>query len=135
MEAIRDTIVLTSTWNSSDLIDLFVDHYLKLGVNRIMVMDYGSNDDTIEKLKAKRNIEIEIFKLAQIKDSDSSNELLAIAQERFPNSKALFCDPDEFLVTPNMHINDLVKELSISCLLYTSPSPRDQRGSRMPSSA
>ena len=24
---------------------------------------------------------------------------------------------------------------SLSCLLYTSPSPRDQRGSRMPSSA
>ena len=24
---------------------------------------------------------------------------------------------------------------SIACLLYTSPSPRDQRGSRMPSSA
>ena len=24
---------------------------------------------------------------------------------------------------------------SIGCLLYTSPSPRDQRGSRMPSSA
>ena len=26
-------------------------------------------------------------------------------------------------------------ELDNSCLLYTSPSPRDQRGSRMPSSA
>ena len=26
-------------------------------------------------------------------------------------------------------------QLSIICLLYTSPSPRDQRGSRMPSSA
>ena len=25
--------------------------------------------------------------------------------------------------------------MAISCLLYTSPSPRDQRGSRMPSSA
>ena len=25
--------------------------------------------------------------------------------------------------------------MSIACLLYTSPSPRDQRGSRMPSSA
>ena len=25
--------------------------------------------------------------------------------------------------------------LFLSCLLYTSPSPRDQRGSRMPSSA
>ena len=32
---------------------------------------------------------------------------------------------------------DLRKELvkMINCLLYTSPSPRDQRGSRMPASA
>ena len=29
-------------------------------------------------------------------------------------------------------VADSIKE---SCLLYTSPSPRDQRGSRMPSSA
>ena len=29
----------------------------------------------------------------------------------------------------------LVWELIDNCLLYTSPSPRDQRGSRMPSSA
>ena len=27
------------------------------------------------------------------------------------------------------------KDLALICLLYTSPSPRDQRGSRMPSSA
>ena len=29
----------------------------------------------------------------------------------------------------------IVFDLLASCLLYTSPSPRDQRGSRMPSSA
>ena len=29
----------------------------------------------------------------------------------------------------------LLRGLDESCLLYTSPSPRDQRGSRMPSSA
>ena len=29
----------------------------------------------------------------------------------------------------------VIPALSLSCLLYTSPSPRDQRGSRMPSSA
>ena len=29
----------------------------------------------------------------------------------------------------------IVKDKDIDCLLYTSPSPRDQRGSRMPSSA
>ena len=30
---------------------------------------------------------------------------------------------------------DTLDELPMVCLLYTSPSPRDQRGSRMPSSA
>ena len=29
----------------------------------------------------------------------------------------------------------VIGELMECCLLYTSPSPRDQRGSRMPSSA
>ena len=28
-----------------------------------------------------------------------------------------------------------LKDMAKNCLLYTSPSPRDQRGSRMPSSA
>ena len=33
------------------------------------------------------------------------------------------------------NIRVLEQALDESCLLYTSPSPRDQRGSRMPSSA
>ena len=33
------------------------------------------------------------------------------------------------------HKNEGEKLQEYSCLLYTSPSPRDQRGSRMPSSA
>ena len=31
--------------------------------------------------------------------------------------------------------NEEIYDLNDTCLLYTSPSPRDQRGSRMPSSA
>ena len=38
-----------------------------------------------------------------------------------------------------VHAGDVIakihRETSKTCLLYTSPSPRDQRGSRMPSSA
>ena len=32
-------------------------------------------------------------------------------------------------------LRDTLSHLAETCLLYTSPSPRDQRGSRMPSSA
>ena len=32
-------------------------------------------------------------------------------------------------------VDDLIRAMVWACLLYTSPSPRDQRGSRMPSSA
>ena len=41
-----------------------------------------------------------------------------------------------YLATQNSFKSDLIFDYSFgTCLLYTSPSPRDQRGSRMPSSA
>ena len=39
-------------------------------------------------------------------------------------------DAEEFIELISKH-----NATPITCLLYTSPSPRDQRGSRMPSSA
>ena len=45
-------------------------------------------------------------------------------------SKYIYCARN------GVHIIDLVKTaLCMNCLLYTSPSPRDKRQSRMPSSA
>ena len=43
----------------------------------------------------------------------------------------------DFIFANNMEAPEggLVLPLPYTCLLYTSPSPRDQRGSRMPSSA
>ena len=38
------------------------------------------------------------------------------------------------VLRPNQR-NDILAHRALDCLLYTSPSPRDQRGSRMPSSA
>ena len=38
-------------------------------------------------------------------------------------------------VSPEQELTQEIEQQVPSCLLYTSPSPRDQRGSRMPSSA
>ena len=43
-------------------------------------------------------------------------------------------EEDAFVVTLQI-TNNTGHKLPSGCLLYTSPSPRDQRGSRMPSSA
>ena len=48
-----------------------------------------------------------------------------------------FADANSKPVLPLEHIlafTDVFSQIK-DCLLYTSPSPRDQRGSRMPSSA
>ena len=42
--------------------------------------------------------------------------------------------PEEDLVGAEERLRDFLL-FRFGCLLYTSPSPRDQRGSRMPSSA
>ena len=42
---------------------------------------------------------------------------------------------DKVKADADRRTNDRLVEMLCPCLLYTSPSPRDQRGSRMPSSA
>ena len=45
-------------------------------------------------------------------------------------------DPNwEFVAHPSIDLLGVPNGPVVVCLLYTSPSPRDQRGSRMPSSA
>ena len=44
-------------------------------------------------------------------------------------------DVPPYVVAPNKTLEDMARLRPTTCLLYTSPSPRDQRGSRMPSSA
>ena len=48
-------------------------------------------------------------------------------------------DSDGLMRPPRMEITSVLlpdgRTVIVICLLYTSPSPRDQRGSRMPSSA
>ena len=57
---------------------------------------------------------------------------VAIAAQRL-GCRVIACD--RYAGAPAMQVADVAEVLPMTCLLYTSPSPRDQRGSRMPSSA
>ena len=65
------------------------------------------------------------------------NDLLVVSGDlggAFVGLQVLEREKAVFKVNPNSQ-PDLSKYSYCICLLYTSPSPRDQRGSRMPSSA
>ena len=54
--------------------------------------------------------------------------------KRFGN-EGITIKPRKVADSVEVYLNDEILGLLYVCLLYTSPSPRDQRGSRMPSSA
>ena len=63
-------------------------------------------------------------------EHDSSEEMVYVHAE---SGVQVACDGDALAIGQVGNALDL--RHCYSCLLYTSPSPRDQRGSRMPSSA
>ena len=100
------TLVATTTWNTGTLVDDFLDHYRRLGAAAVLLMDFGSVDGTRERVRAWGDF-VEVFDLPSLAGQDSSNALLAEAKRRYPKEWwCLFCDPDEFLVTPRMQIDD-----------------------------
>jgi hypothetical protein len=101
-------IIATSTWNSADLIETWLRHQEALRATAVLVMDYGSTDGTREILRSPRWSQLVRMYDVQALEADASNDLLAIAKASYSGSWCLYCDPDEFLVTPAMSLDDLL---------------------------
>ena len=58
-------------------------------------------------------------------------------REKRAREKRVLMEPDriKWLTTTREHYDEFKMEKYPTCLLYTSPSPRDRQKSRMPSSA
>ena len=71
--------------------------------------------------------------LLQLSSFDCKVAYQAIANSKYRAKDKIHLNTnlDDFLTENEIEISNLL----ISCLLYTSPSPRDKRQSRMPSSA
>ena len=63
-------------------------------------------------------------------EDDAVRFAMMLEEDGFPEMNILEVEDEVLLKTCEMHEYQYT-----ICLLYTSPSPRDQRGSRMPSSA
>ena len=99
---------------------------------------YGNHDVWIAKKECK-----EIFKKSKIKLIE--NDVVEI--RRGDQNLNIHCVADYWTGFPKLsnkqanldiilsHNPDFISEILKTCLLYTSPSPRDKRQSRMPSSA
>ena len=67
---------------------------------------------------------------------DKMSEVITAAKEgKFEVIEELTYEVSKLEHQADQIKDDIRESLLKSCLLYTSPSPRDQRGSRMPSSA
>ena len=71
-----------------------------------------------------------ITRLSHIGDCVLTLPMLDRVKQIYPTSKIVWA-----VESPTQQLLSLVPEIDHICLLYTSPSPRDKRQSRMPSSA
>jgi glycosyltransferase involved in cell wall biosynthesis len=99
----RNSIVIaTTTWNAGDTIEQFINHHLAGDVARIFVMDFGSDDGTLDLLQPYRNSgTVQVLTLPSLQGKDSSNVLLdQIRSSPAAPEWCLFIDPDEFVSSP-----------------------------------
>lgn len=95
--------IITGTYNVADLVVEFCQYHLDLGVDRIFVSDYGSEDGTLDLLQPfVRDGLVRVIPLPthHFVDYDPSNALLQKLREDNEADWVSFLDPDEFLVGP-----------------------------------
>ena len=113
-------------------------------IKKLQALNPGSRSDLRDSIEKEVRRSFQVLTNAKAR-SDYDRELLnkSVSQNDLepPSSKNINVstnaktrsEHDQELLNKSVSQNDL--EPPSSCLLYTSPSPRDQRGSRMPSSA
>jgi len=95
--------------------------------------------DKTKKIAAKNNVKVNLTDdLDAVKGADviATDTWVSLWYEK--QRKQIMADLKDYTITQNVMSKakkDAIFMHCMPCLLYTSPSPRDQRGSRMPSSA
>ena len=96
-------------------------------------LSQGNQQKIYSVVEGKRHGKFLIAKFDGIDDRDLvarlTNALVVLDRGKLPEA-----DSDSYYWADLIGL-EVITTQGVRCLLYTSPSPRDQRGSRMPSSA
>ena len=102
----------------------------------IKVCDEGmALSDKVSQLYFRKAQAIALNKSATHDELKQAKRCIQLAVERRSGEKIFASANQNILKMLNIHDSEEAYQQCNVCLLYTSPSPRDQRGSRMPSSA
>ena len=96
-------------------------------INNVVVIGSGTMGSGIAAHLCNANVPVTLL--------DLTTEISQKAKERIGKSRPpLLIDKSKL---DNIHVGNIEENFDVvsNCLLYTSPSPRDLQGSRMPSSA
>ena len=138
VDSSNDTVSVGSTSSNEKL---FVNGNLRLGTNPSLqfagaYLDVHHANGTATQLRLRDNSSGSdpIFK---IYNANNSSEVFKVEGNEVlysDNVKAKFGTSGDLEIYHNGN-NSFIDDTGTGCLLYTSPSPRDKRQSRMPSSA
>ena len=132
---------LYSRW-SNDLVDYIFTNQADIG----LVSEIGSLVENESYFFATNIADVQIrgvefesnvkFDLGANTSLYLHNSLSVIGQSSSLETVSVYLsNTARFFSTNRLSLKTSLIDVNITCLLYTSPSPRDQRGSRMPSSA
>ena len=129
----KKSYIVDSTCN-----DMRLDRWLRLKIGKI---PQGLLEKYLRRGKIKLNKK-KVKSSYKVKTKDEINifniefkEIIQPKKIKFLPSKEIIKSNEDQIIDNNDNFVVINKASGISCLLYTSPSPRDISGSRMPSSA
>ena len=93
--------------------------------------------DLETRLDGPKPVQLTFQERVKLINTLASNAKIIIRGRPMRNNRALYTQTKEEMkeVMDMLHLSHLCEQNNTLCLLYTSPSPRDISGSRMPSSA
>ena len=102
-----------------------------------MAVSYATTGPSIATGEIKWSTLRRSFKTITLRENFSDSDSFALDNNTIAISASELLRDTDTTKSEDPIVGDATENAAVatSCLLYTSPSPRDQRGSRMPSSA